>query len=83
MIKALYFSKRRSSSQYFHSIFINSEQSNQVLSRELKEKPPVFLLKETLPALENTKYSTDVIAFIQNNYTLYKEESYYQIFKRN
>ncbi|MDN3667656.1 ArnT family glycosyltransferase [Algibacter miyuki] len=83
LIKALYFSKRRSSSQYFHSIFINSEQSNQVLSRELKEKPPVFLLKETLPALENTKYSTDVIAFIQNNYTLYKEESYYQIFKRN
>lgn len=83
LVKSMYFSNRRSSSKYFHSIFINDESTNNKVSQDLIEKPPVFILKETLPAIENTKYSSAIKAFVKNNYTVYKEESDYQILIKN
>lgn len=65
--------KRTSSSKYFQSIFLTSNYERDILFKDLKEKPPVFILKDKFidEGILN-KYGSKTLDFIDENYVLLK-----------
>ncbi|WP_169301389.1 ArnT family glycosyltransferase [Pontimicrobium aquaticum] len=73
LIRTQAIAKRASSSKHFQSIFITSDYERDVLLEDLKEKPPIFILRDQFIDKDILKkYGKKVRTFVNNNYVLLK-----------
>lgn len=83
LVKTLYYTNRLSSSKYFHSIFITSNEERQIVFNDLQNNPPVFILKEyNFPVIKEL-YGDNTFNLINKNYKSFLKKDGYEILKRN
>ena len=80
----LSYSERVSSSKHFSEIFITTKTEKDLLFSDLKEKPPVYILKRSSPSYSGERNYEDArIDSLMNNYTLLQSKGVWDIYMRN
>lgn len=73
LIRTQAIAKRASSSKYFQSIFLTSDYERDILLEDLKENPPIFILRDQFIDKDIlNKYGNDVKTFVDKHYVLLK-----------
>lgn len=82
LVQALSTSNRKSSSKYFHDIFISGTKEQDIVYSDLLNKPPELILKIENDSVIIKGYGKRVENLLKNHYTLVNTVNDIEIFKR-